>query len=264
MNNTKRSRSICALAAALTTGLSASFAVAETIATVNGVDIDSSTLNLYLESRMQKPASQVTPAERDSVLEELTDIYILTTQPQAKELAEDDRIKAQIELGYRGALAQAVATNYLASNPATDDEILAEYSLQVKLSPSQQFKARHILVETQSTASDLIVELNDGADFAELAIANSTGPSAPNGGDLGWFAPNQMVESFSQAVASLEDGAYTTEPVQTEFGWHVILREDSRANEPPTLDSVRDVIKQRVEQENFQRYIQGLRESLGS
>jgi peptidyl-prolyl cis-trans isomerase C len=68
-----------------------------------------------------------------------------------------------------------------------------------------------------------------------------------------------MVKPFSDAVADLEDGSYTPTPVQTEFGWHVILREDSRANEPPTLESVRDVIRQRVEQQNFQRYIEGLR-----
>lgn len=264
MNNPIRARQLGALAAALIASVHFSPAFAEAVATVNGVDIDSSTLNLYLESRLQKPAGDASDAERATVLQELTDIYLLTTQPQAKELATDDRVKAQIELGYRGALAQAVATSYLANNPATDDEILAEYAAQVELSPSQQFKARHILVETQSAATALIDELDNGADFAELATANSTGPSAPNGGDLGWFAPNQMVQSFSDAVVVLEDGAYTPQPVQTEFGWHVILREDSRANEPPTLESVRDVIKQRVEQESFQRYLEGLRQTQGS
>jgi len=239
-------------------------ALAETIATINGISIDSTTFEFYLESRAQKPAADVTEAERTIVLQELKDIYLLTTQPAAKELAEDERVKAQIELQYRGALAQAVATNYLTSNPATDEEILAEYKSQIELAPSLQFKARHILVETQSAATDLIGQLDDGADFVELAIANSTGPSGPGGGDLGWFAPNQMVKPFSDAVAVLEDGAYTPTPVQTDFGWHVILREDSRSNEPPTLDSVRDTIKQRVEQNNFQRYLEGLRTAEGS
>lgn len=234
---------------------------AETIATVNGVDIDAAIFDLYLESRIQKPASEATPGERDAVLRELKDIYLLTTQPAARQLENDPRVKAQIELGYRGALAQAVAAEYFEKNPATEEEILAEYNTQITMAPTEQFKARHILVETQGAATDLIDELNDGADFAALAREHSTGPSGPGGGDLGWFSPNQMVKPFADAVANLEDGSYTPTPVQTEFGWHVILREDSRENEPPTLESVRDVIKQRIEQQQFQRYIEGLRGS---
>ena len=156
-------------------------------------------------------------------------------------------------------MAQAVASDYLANNPATEEEILAEYENQMKLAPPLQFKARHILVESQATAQDLIAQLDGGADFAELAKANSTGPTGPNGGDLGWFSPEQMVKPFSDAVATLDDGAHTSEPVQTQFGWHVILREESRENQPPTLESVRDVIKQRIEQTKFQGYIQQLR-----
>jgi peptidyl-prolyl cis-trans isomerase C len=130
--------------------------------------------------------------------------------------------------------------------------------------PSQQFKARHILVDTQAAAADLITQLDDGADFAELAKEHSTGPTGPNGGDLGWFAPDQMVQPFSQAVAALEDGAHTAEPVQTQFGWHVILREDSRENQPPTLESVRDAIVQRVEQAKFAAYLETLRAEYNS
>jgi len=232
---------------------------AETVATVNGVDIDSTTFEFYLESRTQKPLAEVTEAERSLVLQELKDIYLLTTQPAAERLESDPRVKAQIELQYRGALAQAVAGDYLSNNPATDEEIVAEYESQIAMAPSQQYKARHILVESQGAAADLITQLGGGADFQELAKAHSTGPSGPSGGDLGWFAPGQMVKPFSDAVAALEDGAYSTEPVQTSFGWHVILREDSRANEPPTLESVRDTIKQRVEQSNFQKYVESLR-----
>jgi peptidyl-prolyl cis-trans isomerase C len=236
---------------------------AETVATVNGVAIDGETLALYLQSRTQKPAAQATDEERAAILQELQDLYLLSTQPKARDLENDPRIKAQIELGYRGALAQAVAQDYISSNPASEEEIVAEYNEQIALAPDRQFKARHILVETQSAANDLISQLDDGADFATLATEHSTGPSGPSGGDLGWFSPNQMVKPFSDAVAALDDGAYTSAPVQTEFGWHVILREDSRTSEPPPLDSVRDRIKQRVEQKNFQRYVEGLRNSSG-
>ncbi len=248
---------VSAILAGPTTGL------AETALTVNGVDIDSTVLDMYLESRIQKPANQATPEEREVVIQELTDIYLLTTQPNANAIEADPSVKAQIELQGRAVLAQAVAADFFASNPASDDEILAEYQIQMASAPASQFKARHILVETQAAASDLIVQLNDGADFAELATANSTGPTGPNGGDLGWFSPEQMVAPFSDAVAALDDGAYTLEPVQTQFGWHVILREESRDNQPPTLESVRDQLKQRVEQTKFQNYIENLRSDNG-
>ena len=196
---------------------------AETVATVNDVDIDSTVFDTYLESRFQKPAVQATAEERSLVEQELTDIYLLTTQPSAQRFAEDPSIKAQIELQYRGTIAQAVARDYIESNPATDEEIFAEYESQLSLAPSQQYKARHILVESQAAAAELISQLEGGADFQELAREHSTGPSGPQGGDLGWFSPDQMVAPFSDAVSALEDGAFTTEPVQTQFGWHATL-----------------------------------------
>ena len=239
----------------------ASPAYAETLKTVNGVDIDSTVFDTYYESRFQKPAAQATAEERSVVEQELTDIYLLTTQPGAEAIAADPRVKAQIELQYRGTIAQAVARDYMMSNAATDEEIFAEYESQLELAPTQQFKARHILVESQAAAQDLISQLEEGADFQELAKEHSTGPSGPQGGDLGWFSPDQMVAPFAEAVAALEDGAFSKEPVQTQFGWHVILREETRDNEPPTLESVRDTIKQRVEQTKFQNYIQNLRDA---
>ncbi|MGI9273119.1 MAG: peptidylprolyl isomerase [Woeseiaceae bacterium] len=262
MDNHAHSRLAGRSLALVALSISAAFATAahaEAVATVNGVDIEDSTFEFYVESRLQKPLLQVTAEEREAVLSELKDIYVLTTQPRANELAADPRLQAQIELQRRAALAQAVATDWLANNPATDEEIQAAYESQAQLAPDVQFKARHILVETQGAAVDVIASLDAGESFAELAQTHSTGPSGPAGGDLGWFSPNQMVAPFSDAVAALEDGAYTKAPVQTEFGWHVILREESRTSEAPPLDSVRDAVKTNVEQTNFQRYLEGLR-----
>jgi len=266
MNSNPRSRTAGKILAA---GIAGAFTLmfagslsAQTAATVNGTEVSSDVFNMYMESRIQKPAASATPEERTKVLDELKDIYLLTTQPRAEALAKDPQTKAQIELQTRGILAQAVAADFVASNQASDEEILSTYNEQVKLSPPLEFKARHILVETQGEAVSLVEELEGGADFVELAKAKSTGPSGPNGGDLGWFAPNQMVAPFSQAVAGLEDGAFTKSPVQTQFGWHVILREDSREAQPPTLESVRDKVKQQVEQEKLQKYLQDLRATL--
>jgi peptidyl-prolyl cis-trans isomerase C len=262
--NSRSSRFGTLIAVASLAASGFSTATAETVVTVNGVDIDSTVFDAYLESRFQKPAAQASADERATVEQELTDIYLLTTQPKAEEFSGDPQIKAQLELQYRGTIAQAVARDYVTNNPATDAEILAEYEAQLEQSSDKQYKARHILVQTQGEAEALINQLNEGEDFEALAKEFSTGPSGPNGGDLGWFAPDQMVKPFADAVVALGDGAYTTAPVQTQFGWHVILREDSRENEPPTLDSVRDAIKQRVEQQKFQDYMQKLRDTSSS
>lgn len=235
-------------------------AAAETVRTINGVDIDSSIVDFYIETRTQQLPDQVSAEERSALLDELVDIYLITTQERANEIAADPRVVAQAELQYRGLLAQAVAADFLVNNVATDEEIFDEYTNQIELQPPKQYKARHILVETQSDAVAIIAELDEGADFEELAKTRSTGPTGPNGGDLGWFSPERMVEPFSNAVVALEDGSYSEEPVQTQFGWHVILREESRDNEPPPLESVRDTIKQRVEQTKLQRYIESLRD----
>ena len=185
---------------------------------------------------------------------------MLSDQPRAEELKDDPRLQAQLELQSRAIMAQAVATDFLTRNQATDEEMQALYAEQIKLAPSLEFKARHILVEAQGEAIELITLLEGGADFAELAKERSTGPSGPSGGDLGWFTPDRMVAEFSDAVQTLDDGAFTKIPVQTQFGWHVILREDSREVAPPPYESVRDTLKQQVEQQKLQDYLAGLRE----
>ena len=224
-----------------------------------GVKIDPTVFNMYLESRIQKPAEQATAEEVVQVRDELTDIYLLSEDSRAEALREDPRIKAQIELQTRAMLAQAVAADFIASNAATDEEMRALYEEQIQLAPASEFKARHILVETQSEAQALVTELDGGADFAELASANSTGPSASSGGDLGWFPPDRMVPEFSTAVQALDNGEFTETPVQTQFGWHVILREDSREAAPPPYDSVVDVLKQEVEGQKLRDYMANLR-----
>lgn len=227
--------------------------------TETGVSIDPNVFNMYLESRIQKPADQATAQEADAVRDELTDIYLLSDEPRADALKKSPHVQAQLELQRRAILAQAVATDYIAQHPATAEEMQATYAEQVKLAPKQEFKARHILVETQGEAEAIISQLEGGADFTELAKEKSTGPSAPSGGDLGWFPPERMVPEFSAAVKELSDGAFTKAPVQTQFGWHVILREDSREAPPPPYDSVGDVLKKQVEQQKLRDYIKSLR-----
>lgn len=232
---------------------------AETIFSVNGVDVDSSVVDTYFASRLGGQGAQATPEQREALMQELRDIYLLTTQDDAKALAAEPRIAAQIELQKRGILAQAVASRFFENVQITEEELLDEYNEQVKLAPPLQYKARHILVESQGEAVELIAQLDGGADFAELAREKSIGPTGPNGGDLDWFSPNTMVASFSAAVEALENGSYSKEPVQTQFGWHVILREDSRESTPPTFEASRQNIEAAVRNSKFQAYVESLR-----
>lgn len=234
-------------------------AAAETIMTINGKAMSSEVLDVYIQSRVQKPLEQVTPEERTALIDELSDLYVLSTIDLAEKIEQDPAIAAQLDLQRMGVLARGVAESLAEDIVVTEEEVQTSYEQQIKLAPTQQFKARHILVETQGEAIEIIEALLDGGDFIEMAKERSTGPSGPNGGDLGWFVPNQMVQPFSEAVAKLADGRYTTDPVQTQFGWHVILREDTRPAEPPPLEGVRETIEARVKQDKLRAKIDELK-----
>ena len=251
-------------AAALTTlvAVVATDASAETIRTINGSAIDSAVLDFYYESRTQKPVAQATDAEREILIDELIDIFLLSTGDEVKEVENDPKIKAQLELQHRGLIAQVIAGKFFETVVIAEEEILASYDEQVALAPPLQFKARHILLESQGEAMQVIGELDIGGNFEELAKARSSGPSGPSGGDLDWFSPSQMVRPFTLAVEALEDGKYTTQPVQTDFGWHVILREESRQTEAPTLDSSREAIVQKLKQDKFKLHLSELRSEM--
>lgn len=250
---------LLAVSANLALASASMVASAEVVKTVNGADIDSTLVDFYVESRTQRPAGQATSEQRDALVSELTDIFLLATQKSAAKYENDPRIRAQLELQKRSMIAQAVASEYIAGIAVSDEEMQSEYEAQMELAPAEQFKARHILVESQGEALEIIGELDKGGNFEELAKTHSVGPSGPSGGDLGWFAPNQMVKPFSDAVIAMKNGEYTKEPVQTQFGWHVILREDSRATEAPEMDSVQDQLRQAVQQRKFESYLEELR-----
>ncbi|SVC40625.1 uncharacterized protein METZ01_LOCUS293479 [marine metagenome] len=237
---------------------SVSSASAETLFSVNGVDVDSAVVDLWFNSRLE--GGQANPQQRELLIAQLRDIYILATQENAALLAQDGVVAAQLHLQRHNILAQAVANGILEGIDVTDDEISAEYDQQIQTAPPLDFKARHILVSSQGQAIDLIQQLDNGADFQELAKEKSidTG-SAANGGDLDWFSPNQMVAAFGAAVAALEDGSYSPNPVQTQFGWHVIFREDSRDAIPPTLEASKDSLRTVVQQRKFDEHVAELR-----
>ena len=260
--NSSHAKKLRMMVISLITGtlFSVSFTSAETLFSVNGVDVDSAVVDIWFNSRLNNQGGQANPQQRELLIAQLRDIYILATQKNAALLAQDGVVAAQLHLQRHNILAQAVANEILEGIKVTDDEISAEYDQQIQTAPPLDFKARHILVSSQGQAIDLIQQLDNGADFQELAKEKSidTG-SAANGGDLDWFSPNQMVAPFGAAVATLEDGSYSPNPVQTQFGWHVIFREDSRDAIPPTLEASKDSLRTAVQQRKFDEHVAELR-----
>jgi peptidyl-prolyl cis-trans isomerase C len=145
-----------------------------------------------------------------------------------------------------------------ASRPVDEAELAALYDERFgSVEPAREWSAAHILVGTEAEAQEIVGELEGGADFAALAQERSTGPSGPRGGELGWFGPGQMVPEFEQAVAGLEPGGVSA-PVQTQFGWHVVRLNETRARAAPALEQVRPQIEEEARNLRLQRLIERL------
>ncbi|MEO0574783.1 MAG: peptidylprolyl isomerase [Pseudomonadota bacterium] len=247
--------SLCA--AVLAVSMATITAQAQTVAVIDGTKISKSELDAFAKMRTGEVPIDT---NREMLIDQLADLIVLSNVAIKGKLDKTDEMRAQLELQRRSVLAQAAVTDFIENNSVSDAELKAEYDKQIAtVAGQEQFKARHILVEEQAEAVAIIAELKSGADFAELAKEKSTGPSGPQGGDLGWFDGNAMVAEFSRAVAQMENGAYSQIPVQTQFGWHVILREDSRSAEPPSFDEVSDRLRQGMEQQRFQAYFDDIK-----
>lgn len=196
-----------------------------------------------------------------ALLNELVNNFMIASSVPGRALADRQEVVAALEVARARLIAQTFVRARLEEVEVDDARVQALYDARYGGDGRREYKARHILLETETEARDAIRELQGGADFATLARERSKGPSATVGGDLGWFEADQMVTEFATATAALADGAFTREPVKTEFGWHVILREDSRAAPPPALDSVRAELEQQLRQEAVARSITRIREA---
>ncbi|MDG3041548.1 peptidylprolyl isomerase [Roseicyclus marinus] len=205
------------------------------LATVNGTEIKLG--HLIAMQQMLPPQYQELPDNVlfDGLLEQLVQQQILAD-------VADDEMTARMELGLaneRRAFLAAMLLDQIGMADLPEEEVQAEYDAQYGSTGAvTEYNASHILVETEEAAQALIAELGEGADFAELAQERSIGPSGPNGGQLGWFTAGMMVPSFEEAVFALEVGEVSA-PVETQFGWHVIVLNDTRDQEPPALEEVR-------------------------
>jgi peptidyl-prolyl cis-trans isomerase C len=242
-------------------GSAAATPAAATVVTVNGTKINTHMVDTFLQAVTGKPAAEATKEQRDSLVEQLVNMTLAAQAAEKDGLAKDAEVQSRIELLRMQILAEAASDKYTKSHPVSDDEVKKEYDDQVAKMP-KEFKARHILVEKKETADSIIRELEAGGDFAAIAKKESKDPgSAANGGDLGWFNGQSMVKPFSDALGTLEKGATTKAPVQTQYGWHVIQLEDTRAPEAPAFDDVKEQVKMLAQRKKLQTYLDELRKT---
>lgn len=227
---------------------------ATVVATVDGTDITLGHM-IALRSSLPQQYNQLPPEVLfNGILEQLVQQTLLMQNfegelsRQAELLIENER---------RAVIAGEVITEVMAGD-LDEDAVQAAYDAQYGNAEEEtEYNAAHILVETEDEAAALIEELEGGADFATLAQENSVGPSASNGGDLGWFGAGTMVEPFFNAVTALEVGE-VSQPVQTDFGWHVITLKETRIKEQPSLDEVRAQLEEELRQEQFNDHVKDL------
>nr|WP_170539743.1 peptidylprolyl isomerase [Ruegeria arenilitoris] len=194
----------------------------------------------------------------DEVLYQFIVEQLIQQQLLSQEQDELTRLNALMLTNEERSLKAVQTVNQITDAEVTDDAIQAAYDAQfADFQGEDEFNASHILVATEEEAKEIKAQLDDGADFAELAKEKSTGPSGPNGGALGWFGKGQMVPEFEQAVIGLEKGQ-VSDPVQTQFGWHVVVLNDKRKSEAPEFAAVRDELAQSVRQEAIQAKIDEL------
>lgn len=213
------------------------------VASVNGTEITLGHMILVQQNLPQQYQTLPSDVLFTGILDQIIQQTVLA---QAGPEGDSRLVRLSVENERRALKAGEVLQITVES--AINDVAVQEVfdSKYADVSGGKEYNASHILVETEEEALELIQKLEDGADFAELAKEHSTGPSGPNGGQLGWFGAGMMVPPFEEAVVGMAVGAVSA-PVKTQFGWHVILLNDSRAKAAPTLDEVRGEIEAEIE-----------------
>jgi len=233
---------------------------AKPVATVNGEDISAEVFDVFSKAVSGGAAEAPTDEQRAQMVDQLINMTLAAQAAEKEGLAKDAAVQARLDLLHTQILAEAASEKYIKSHPISDSELRAEYDTQVAAMP-KEYKARHILVDNKESAEAVISKLQTGSDFSKLATAESKDSSAKNGGDLGWFSPQSMVKPFADAVVALQKGEYTKEPVQSEFGWHVIMLDDVRSPEVPEFDQVKQQVEMLSQRKKLQAYIDELRKT---
>jgi peptidyl-prolyl cis-trans isomerase C len=229
------------------------------VATVNGVAVPQARADFMLQQQAQRGAPD-NEQMRKAVREELINREVLAQEAQRSGAGRVPEVQTQLDMVRQEILVQYYLRDFARKNPITEAEIQKEYDRAKAQHGDKEYKARHILVETEDQAKGLIGELKKGAKFDELATKNSkdTG-SAQRGGDLDWNVPGTFDKQFSDAMVKLEKGKYSEAPVKTRFGFHIIQLDDVRPAKFAALGEVRPRIQQMLVQNKIEQLIKGLR-----
>ena len=235
-------------------------AAAQNIAIVNGKAVPKARVDLLLQEAAragQQIAPEMEAQARDQVV--LREIFV--QEAEKRGIAASPEYKARAELARQTVLIRELFDDFRKKNPVTDAEAQAEYDKFKAQASGTEYRARHILVESEDEAKSLIAQIKGGASFEELAKKHSKDPgSGANGGDLDFAKPDAYVPEFGGAMAKLTKGQMTDAPVKSQFGWHIIRLDDTREAAFPAFDDVKPQIKQRLEQVKMQKFQEELRD----
>jgi peptidyl-prolyl cis-trans isomerase C len=219
--------------------------------------------DIVLKDRLAQ-GQQDTPELRAAIREELNTRELLAREARKKGLDKNAELKTQMDLASQTVLVRAFVADWIKNNPVPDADLRKEYDAIRTQIGDREYKVAHILVDNEADAKDVITQLQKGAKFADLAKERSKDPgSKDRGGDLDWNAPANFVKPFSDAMVKAEKGKFTPQPVQTQFGWHVILVEDVREAKVPSFDEVKPQLAQRLQAQMLDKYFRDLRAKNG-
>ena len=230
-----------------------------TLATVNGVAVPRSRMDMLLQQQSQR-GMQDTEQTRGMMRDELINREVLAQEAQKSGVAKSPEVQTQLDMARQEIMVSAYIREWVRKNPVTDADVQKEYERAKVQTGDKEYKARHILVETEDQAKSLIADLKKGGKFDDLASKNSKDSgSASRGGDLDWNVPTTFDPQFSDAMMKLDKGKYTEAPVRTRFGFHVIQLDDVRPVKFPALPEVRQRIQQQLVQNRIDELVKSLR-----
>lgn len=248
------------LAASFSLLLPTAYAADNTVATVNGKPIKQSLMDYIIKDATAR-GQKVDDNVKSVITNKLISSELVIQEAQKQGLDKQPDYQAKEELMRRELLVNTYIENYIKKNPVADADTKAEYEKLKQQMGDKEYSARHILVQTEQEAKDVIAQLQKGGDFAKIAKEKSKDPgSKDKGGDLGWFSPAGMVKPFADAVTALQKGKTTAAPVQSQFGWHVIKLEDTRTAQPPAYDKVKDGLAKQLQQQRLEKMLGDLRQ----
>jgi len=252
---------ITQIAAALAIGASMSvsaLAADKAFVKVNGASVSQNLADAFIAEQKSKGAPESAEL-RNAVREELIRRELLLQEAKKAGLDKKPDIAAQAEAAKQAILIRSYVQEYVKKNPIKDEQLKAEYEKIKAQVGSTEYKASHILVKEEDEAKAVIENLKKGAKFNELAKQSIDPGSKESGGDLGWAAPSNYVKPFADAMTSLTKGKYTETPVKSEFGYHIIMLEDTRPTTFPSFDEVKPRLLQQAQTQQITKMVDGLR-----